>query len=254
MVQEDITVIIMAGGQGKRFTNGIKVLQKINGIPMLVYLLLNVVKLQPKKILIVVGIYKDEIIKTVSEYIEDLSKIKFIYQSESKGTGHAIQCCIPDLVNMSGLQMTKILILSGDTPMIQLSTMYDFIHTMTTNSDASVMVRYTNNPSGYGRIITVGNSFVKIVEEKDALYDEKKIQLVNTGIYCIRSHLLIKYLPLLKNDNAQKEYYLTDVIKIINDNDKTDISLYEISKDREYEVMGVNTPDDLITLVSSIPL
>ncbi len=254
MVKEDIAVIIMAGGQGKRFTNGIKVLQNINGIPMLVYLVKNVLKLNPRKVLIVVGIYKDEIMKTVQMYIDDMSKISFVYQSDAKGTGHAIQCCIPELLSLSGLQMTKVLILSGDTPMLQFSTMNDFIHSLRTSSDVSVMTRKTNNPYGYGRIVTtINNLFERVVEEKDATFLEKQIKLVNTGIYCIRSHLLIKNLPLLQNNNAQKEYYLTDVLKLIKDNDHREIALYEIPEEKEYEVMGVNTPEDLIALISKIP-
>jgi len=252
MVQEDVAIVIMAGGQGKRFTNGIKVLQNINGIPMLVYLVHTALKLNPKKIIIVVGIYKIEIIKTLSNYISDMSKIKFVDQLEPKGTGHALQCCIPELTNIGGLQMTKILILSGDTPMIQLSTMYTFIHSMKSTSDVIVMVRNTDNPKGYGRIVTIGDEFYRIIEDKDASPEEKMITLVNSGIYCVRSHLLIKNLPLLNNNNSQNEYYLTDVIRLIKDNDQSDITLYEIPQEREYEVMGVNTQEDLNILIKSM--
>ncbi len=252
MIQEDIAVIIMAGGKGKRFTDGIKVLTEINGIPMLVYLVNNAMKLHPKNIIIVVGIYKNEIINRLKNHIVDMSKIIFVEQPNPQGTGHAIQCCIPVLHKNGGLQMTKVLILSGDTPMLQYSTMYSFIHSMKSNSDVVLMVRYTDNPDGYGRIVLNGTEFSKIVEDKDASIEEKNIKLVNTGIYCIRSHLLIKNLPLLKNDNSQQEYYLTDVLKLIKENDHTEISLYEIKREQEFEVLGVNTREDLSILVSAI--
>ena len=78
--------------------------------------------------------------------------------------------------------------------------------------------------------------------------NKKKIDTVNTGIYAFNSNILCKYLPLIKNNNAQNEYYLTDIIEIIKNNEKIDIDMFEISKDKQYELTGVNTPEQLIEL------
>jgi len=107
------------------------------------------------------------------------------------------------------------------------------------------MTRISDNPTGYGRIILNGSKFNKIIEEKDASEEEKKIHIINCGIYCIKSNFLTYNLPLLNNNNAQQEYYITDVIKLIQDNNNIEIDMFEINENKAYEVMGVNTPEDL---------
>lgn len=244
---DGISVVIMAGGQGKRFGTGkVKVLQEIFGKPMLVHIIENVEALNPIKIMVIVGNYKQVIENTLIDYIGEkrVSRLCFVNQPEAKGTGHALQCCMEELKTLDN---SKVLVLSGDTPMMRLFTMRDII---SIDSDAVLTVRDADNPFGYGRIITKDGMFEKIVEEKDANTDEKAVNLVNCGIYCIRSDLLVKNLPLLRNDNAQQEYYLTDVVKLIKDNEKVDISLFKISKKNEYEVMGVNTPEELELLIA----
>jgi bifunctional UDP-N-acetylglucosamine pyrophosphorylase/glucosamine-1-phosphate N-acetyltransferase len=98
-----------------------------------------------------------------------------------------------------------------------------------------------NDSTGYGRIILKEGKFVKIVEHKDCTSEELSILQINSGIYCIKSNLLCKYLSYLRNDNNQCEYYLTDIIKIIKDNEKIDIGMLEIEKDKLYEIIGINT-------------
>jgi len=101
------------------------------------------------------------------------------------------------------------------------------------------------NPHGYGRIITDKGFFVKIVEQKDCNDKEVLISKVNTGIYCIKSKILCKYLPYLKNNNNQKEYYLTDIIEIIKREENTNIEMLEIEKERIIEILGINTSEQL---------
>ena len=232
-------IIIMAGGLGKRMNSNIpKVLHKINGKPLLVHIIEQAFILNPLQILIVVGKYKDIIEQTLSEYVS-LDKIKFILQAEALGTGHAIQCCRSELLQYPN---KRILILSGDTPLIQSTTINDILSNF---NKVKVVTTILENPYGYGRILEQDGAFVRIVEEKDCNSDEKKINKVNCGIYAFDSYILYEYLPLLQNNNSQKEYYLTDIIELIKKNEKIDIDLYNIPLDKQIEIIGVNTQEQL---------
>jgi bifunctional UDP-N-acetylglucosamine pyrophosphorylase/glucosamine-1-phosphate N-acetyltransferase len=102
-----------------------------------------------------------------------------------------------------------------------------------------------DDSTGYGRILIKNDKFVKIIEHKDCDETQLRIQKVNTGIYCIDSSLLYSYLPYLKNDNKQGEYYLTDIIEIIKREEDIDINMFEIEKEKSIEIMGVNTLEQL---------
>lgn len=143
----------------------------------------------------------------------------------------------------------KVVILSGDTPLIQPPTINGMLDN---NADVTVVIRDTDKQLGAGRVVVneQGN-FVRIVEEADASEEEKEITLVNTGIYCVRANLLVSQLPFLECNNNQGEYYLTDVISLINKNCDTQISMYTVPKGRWYEVIGVNTQDDLTYLINT---
>jgi bifunctional UDP-N-acetylglucosamine pyrophosphorylase/glucosamine-1-phosphate N-acetyltransferase len=104
------------------------------------------------------------------------------------------------------------------------------------------------NPFGYGRIITVNNVFQRIVEEKDASLDEKQVNMVNAGIYCIACRNLLSHLSKLSNNNASQEYYLTDIIEIIRIHENEPIQLHIIHPDNQYQIRGVNTKEQLAEL------
>jgi bifunctional N-acetylglucosamine-1-phosphate-uridyltransferase/glucosamine-1-phosphate-acetyltransferase GlmU-like protein len=153
----DNIIIIMAGGLGKRMNSSIpKVLHKISGKPMLVHVILQAQLLSPQKILIVVGKYKDIIETTLREYIS-LDTIEFIIQSEALGTGHAIQCCRDTLLQYDN---TNVVILSGDTPLLQSTTISDMLIGFNV---AKIVTTRMNIPTGYGRIIETNDFFDKIV-------------------------------------------------------------------------------------------
>ena len=241
-------IIIMAGGLGKRMNSLIpKVLHKIHGKPMLVHVIETAMKLHPIKIMIVVGKYKAIIEETLLDYIStyDIETITFVLQDEPLGTGHAIQCCSKQLYDYMD---RSVIILSGDTPLLQASTIEDIIYLNHNDNSKFIKIVATimENPYGYGRIIqdSSGN-FVSIVEEKDASFKEKETKLVNCGIYLFSASLLCKYLPFLDNNNAQQEYYLTDLIGLIKHDEKMDIGLYEIPLERQREIFGVNTIEQL---------
>ena len=240
----NLNIVILAGGLGKRMNSTLpKVLHKVNDIPMLVKIIIEAGKLNPDNIFIIVGKYKDIIQQNISEYINLVDyKIKFVLQETALGSGHAVNCSREELLKIQN-KKSKILILCGDTPLIKYETLNDFVNI---NSDANVMVTKLNNPSGYGRIIELDNKFVEIKEDKDCNLEEKNIDKVNCGMYVIRNDLLCNYLPCIKNTNSQNEYYLTDIIKIIKENEKdTYINIFEIQKEKQHEILGVNTAEQL---------
>jgi len=235
-------VIIMAGGLGKRMESDLpKVLHPVAGMPMLVRVIRSARAIipAPKKILVVVGQYKDVIEKTILEHMDFQEDIEFVLQPSPMGTGHAIQCCIPQIEKYPE---SKVLILSGDVPLLETRWMETLVNT----TETSIMVTQFDNPTGYGRILeNPPLTFQKIREEKDCDVQEKTVKKVNCGIYSFNSSLLLKYLPLLENNNSQKEYYLTDIIGMIRKGENTTINMVEISKEDQIQISGVNTKEQL---------
>ena len=235
------TVVIMAGGLGKRMNSDEsnllpKVLHKVKGKPMLLHVIETAISINPIDIYIIVGKYKDVIEKEIGNY--NLSKkIKFVIQEEALGTGHAIQCCLPILQNIN----SNVIILSGDVPLISKKTLENLINI----NNIKLMTTILDNPKGYGRIVEKDNKFVKIVEDKDCDDFEREINKINSGIYSINSELICKYVMNLKNDNKQKEYYLTDIVEIIKENENIDVEIYNVPKENQFELMGVNTIEQL---------
>jgi UDP-N-acetylglucosamine diphosphorylase/glucosamine-1-phosphate N-acetyltransferase len=245
-----LAVVIMAGGLGKRMNSELpKVLHCIKNKPMLVWVIEQALLLQPFKILVIVGKYKDIIIDTLNNYI-DTTNIQFVYQAEPLGTGHAIQCCVSELLN---IEHSNTLILSGDVPLLQFDTLKKFLDLELDDCKAKLMTTILTNPTGYGRIIeNTDNVFTKIVEENDCSYEEKLVKKVNCGIYAFNTQLLCKYIVQLTNNNAQGEYYLTDIIELIKNNELIVINTFDIPLNKQYEIMGVNTIEQLNELSTFI--
>lgn len=240
---KDLIVIIMAGGLGKRMNSHLpKVLHNIDGKPMIAHIIQQAFLLNPIKIFIVVGKFRDIIEQSLATYIR-LDNIEFILQEEALGTGHAIQCCRNVLLQYTNAN-ANVLILSGDTPFIQSSTISDMLQNV---DKVKIVTTVMQNPYGYGRIIesTLDGTFEKIVEEKDCSSLEKQLQKVNCGIYVFDLAILCEYLPFLTNQNAQQEYYLTDIIELIKHGKQTIVDLYNIPEDRQIEITGVNTIEQL---------
>lgn len=244
MEKNDLNVIIMAGGLGKRMESTIpKVLHNILNKPMIVHVIEESIKLNPNKIIIVVGKYRAIIDKTIRDYIDlDNLPISFVNQPEALGTGHAIQCCLNEL-KTDLCQRT--LILSGDVPLLKFETMYELIQN---TNKVKIMTTELENSTGYGRIIESNSEFLKIKEEKDCLPEEKLIKKINCGIYSFNTEILCKYLPYLNNNNSQNEYYLTDIIEIIKTNENIKVDMFNIPKNKHHEIMGINTKEQLLEL------
>ena len=237
----NFSVIILAGGLGKRMQSDIpKVLHCLHEKPMLVHVLESALQLTPKMIYIVVGKYEPIIRETLARYM-DISSICFVKQPEALGTGHALQCARPYLLGQPSDD--KVVILSGDVPLLKSKTIQAM---MDQNGPVILMTSTIETPKGYGRIVCdeMGN-FVKIVEEKDCNDAQRTIRVINAGIYAFGAGLLCKYLPLITNDNAQEEYYLTDIFEIIRQKESLTVAMYHLPVEQNFEIAGVNTKEQL---------
>jgi bifunctional UDP-N-acetylglucosamine pyrophosphorylase/glucosamine-1-phosphate N-acetyltransferase len=234
---ESIITIILAAGKGTRMKSDlVKVLHPLLGVPMLSYpveLSLNDIKAE--KTVLVVGHQADKI----KEKFKD-PRIHFVLQEEQLGTGHAVLQALPFLQSFNG----TVLILCGDVPLVKMETLRSFIDTFWRNeSKLSVLTAVVENPSGYGRIIRGPTGWLeRIVEEKDGSEEEKLIPEINTGIFSIKAPFLVDGLKEIGQENAQGEYYLTDLVEIGR---KRGVRCSAHMVADPTEVMGINTRADL---------
>jgi len=235
--------IILAGGLGKRMNSDLpKVLHRINDKPMIFFVIQNAIRVGSKKILIVVGKYRDIIQHQIEEYFPKNDIFEYIDQPQALGTGHAIQCCMPYFTSNHIPKSTSVLILSGDVPMLHHKTLSKL-----SLFNNSVLITNSENPHGCGRII-FGNrtgTMKKIVEEKDCTTIEKNIKYINCGIYHASVDTLLRTIPHIQNKNASSEYYLTDFIEIALKSG-IKIQYYELPREDQYQVMNINTTEQLL--------
>lgn len=234
-----LSVIILAAGQGKRMKNPDlpKVLCPLAGKPMLSYILNTVTSVNPEKIVVVAGHKREKVISFLGT---NFPTVKICIQEEQLGTGHAVRQAEQLFNGYDG----DILILAGDVPLISRKTLEEFYKAHTEGSaDISVLSTNADDPTGYGRIVrTKTGTFTGIVEQKDADETEKEIHEINSGIYLVKSKLLFLALSFVSNNNNQKEYYLTDIIKILNSNGAI-VKAFNIAG--YDELQGVNSVEDM---------
>ncbi len=235
-----LSIIILAAGKGKRMNNPAlaKVMASLSDRPLIDYVLETVQNFITHNIFVVVGYQKDSVIEFVSS--KNIKNLHFVEQKEQLGTGHAVAQVEPYLNGWQG----NILILAGDVPMISFTTLKEFLQKHNNSSaDLSVLTSRISNPFGYGRIIrNSDNSFRKIVEEKDADENQKKVNEINSGVYIVKSDFLFEALKELKNDNNQKEYYLTDIVEIFRQKQRK-VEAFPIADSDE--IFGINSQQDL---------
>lgn len=228
--EEYVITIIMAAGKGTRMkSNKSKLVHKIYGKELVKRVAELAYKIGSDDVVAVVGHMREQ----VQEVLGD--SVKYAYQDELLGTGHAVMQAAPFLEGKKG----KVVVLYGDVPIIRPETLKKLIEKSVTSKEyATLLTAIYENPTGYGRIIRdEGGSVEEIVEEKDANSYQKKIKEINSGIYCFDIEELLKALKFIKPNNAQGEYYLTDVIKIMNDKGlKTGAVIVEDNT----EILGVN--------------
>lgn len=234
-------IAILAAGKGKRMKSfeRPKVLIPLLTKPLIGYVLETALKLKPEKLYIIVGFKKDLVIDFIQSNFND-SRIEFVEQFEQLGTGHAIQ----QIEEVFDPKIEHLLVLSGDVPLISYQNLSKFLDFhIDGNYDLSLISTKVENPTGYGRIVrSLEGDLLGIVEHKDLLPKQEYINEINAGIYLIKTKDLFEYLKLLKNDNAQKEYYLTDIVKMYLD-DKLNVGVFFIED--PIELLGINTEDEL---------
>jgi UDP-N-acetylglucosamine diphosphorylase/glucosamine-1-phosphate N-acetyltransferase len=235
--------IILAAGKGIRMKSDLpKVFHSLVGKPMLSYVLDAADDAGFDRTYVVVG-YRAGILK---DYYKDRDVV-FVDQKEQLGTAHAVMQVAP---LMRGIEAMTV-VLAGDMPLISSKTLKGLMEFHSrSKAAATVLVATFREPFGYGRIVRDGEYRVaRIVEEKDASEDEKKIKEINTGIYCFGSRALFDCLDEVRPENAQREFYLTDVIGILNGKGMPVLSFSAAGPD---ETMGVNSREQLDELEKMI--
>lgn len=229
----EIKSVIMAAGKGTRMKSETpKVLHKIFEKPLLGYILDNVKNLTDENF-VIVGHHADEVKAFVDK---NYKNSKCVLQSPQLGTGHAVSMVCPYLETFEG----QVFILNGDIPLITERTLKKFIEFHNANnSDLTVMSTIFENPTNYGRIIRDENgNFKAIVEEKDTTDDEKKVKEVNAGIYLVNWAKIKSAFSHLKSNNAQGEYYLTDIVEW---GKKQNLNVFAYILENSDEIFGINS-------------
>jgi bifunctional UDP-N-acetylglucosamine pyrophosphorylase / glucosamine-1-phosphate N-acetyltransferase len=198
-----VSVVILAAGQGKRMNSALpKVLQPLAGRPMLAHVLASARALDPAAIHVVYGHGGDTVKATFAD-----ADVSWVLQEKQLGTGHAVGKALPSIPDDH-----QVLVLLGDVPLVSKRTLQRLVNDSAAG-ELALLTAVVDDPTGYGRVIRDEHGAVaRIVEEKDATDYERRINEVNTGLIAFAAGPLRRYLARLDNDNAQGEYYLTDVI------------------------------------------
>lgn len=229
------SVIILAAGKGTRMRSSLpKVLQPLAGRPLLGHVIETAKKLNAKNIITIFGHGGDLVQQAFAQ-----ENVQWVEQAEQLGTGHAVKVTLPVLPT-DGVS----LILSGDVPCISQETLEKLL-AVSRETGIGLVTLTLADATGYGRIVRENNKIQAIVEHKDANDAQRQIKEINTGIYCVSNAKLHQWLPKLSNNNAQGEYYLTDIVAMaIADG----LEVASVEPERAFEVEGVNDRVQLAVL------
>jgi UDP-N-acetylglucosamine diphosphorylase/glucosamine-1-phosphate N-acetyltransferase len=233
-----IAIIVLAAGLGTRMkSDKAKVLHELDGKPMILYIIETLKNIAGNNIVVVVGYQADNVMAIVSEQ----HKVRFAKQDKQLGTGHAVLMAVPHIEE----HIEDIVILCGDVPLVTIETLKKLIFDhVSKDCDMTILSVQVTQPKGYGRIVVDDKNMVtRIVEEADSNENEKKINIINSGIYCIRKKFLLDAIKKIKPSNVQGEFYFTDIINIGYQEQKK-IQAINIGND-PYEFMGINSREDL---------
>lgn len=238
-MEKEIKAIVLAAGKGKRMRSSMpKVLHEIFSKPLLGWVIEAIQRLgHETESIVVIGHQSHD----VEEYLNSNYKyVKTTFQKEQLGTGHAVAQAVPLLSQFRG----NVIITCGDTPLITTKTLRNLIrYHQEYDSDLTVMTAKFDEPRGYGRIIrSTKDEVMAIIEEKDASELQKEIKEVNTGVYCAKWAKIRHAFNELSNNNAQGEYYLTDIVKWAR-RQGLKVLGYEIADNRE--IYGINSRENL---------
>jgi bifunctional UDP-N-acetylglucosamine pyrophosphorylase / glucosamine-1-phosphate N-acetyltransferase len=241
-----LAAIVLAAGLGTRMRSArAKVLHQLGGRPLLRYPLAAVGSLEPERIVVVVGHQADQVQDAADA--SGLPGIRAVLQEEQRGTGHAVRCALPALDGFAG----DVLILYGDVPLIRPDTLRRLVEAhREQRAHLSLLTVRQADPTGYGRIVRDPDGRVRgIVEERDATAEEKTITEVNPGVYCVRAESLRPLLAALRDDNAQHEFYLTDIVALAAEAGHRVTALESAQPD---EVAGINTRAELADMETTL--
>ena len=229
MDQKERSIVILAAGKGSRMkSEKAKVLHEICGKPML-YHIINEARKISDDVHVVIAHQKERVKEMIESCFDDVG---FIVQDTENfpGTGGALKNYTP--------KYGRVLILNGDMPLVTAEAMERFF---TLESDIVMSIFDLEDPNGYGRVVIENNEVRYIVEQKDANTEELAVTTVNAGVYALKKEVLKKFIPLLNNDNAQKEYYLTDIVALAKE---SGLGVSALLVDEEH-FKGVNSKKDL---------
>ena len=229
------TVIILAAGKGTRMRSKLpKVLQPLAGQPLLGHVIHTAKQLHAQNIITIYG-HGGDLVKNSFQH----EHIQWVEQAEQLGTGHAVQVTLP-VLPQDGIS----LILYGDVPLVRQQTLEQLLDA-SSQTGIGMITLTVDNPTGYGRIVRENGQIQAIVEHKDASDAQRQIQEINTGIYCVSNAKLHEWLPKLSNNNAQGEYYLTDIVEMAV---AEGLEIASIQPEQAFEVEGVNDRIQLAAL------
>jgi bifunctional UDP-N-acetylglucosamine pyrophosphorylase/glucosamine-1-phosphate N-acetyltransferase len=229
-----LNIVILAAGKGTRmYSDKPKVLHALAGKPLVQHVLDCASALKPKQICVVYGHGGEAVPLAMRQYLA-----KFVIQEPQLGTGHAVQQAMPHLSDEGST-----LVLYGDVPLIQHSTLHQMLHA---GEGLVLLTVNLSNPTGYGRIVRDTQGDVQsIVEEKDATPEQREMHEVNTGILLAPTKLLRGWLAKLQNNNSQREYYLTDIVSMAV---QQGVAVHAIQPSHEWEIHGINSKSQLMVL------
>jgi bifunctional UDP-N-acetylglucosamine pyrophosphorylase/glucosamine-1-phosphate N-acetyltransferase len=235
------TAVILAAGEGTRMrSSGPKVLHPLCGRPMLAYVLDQVAGAGIERVDVVIGKGADAVRDAVAQHPAG-SRARVVVQEPRLGTGHAVSCCLPEV----GRGPAPAVVLYGDMPLVRDSSLRQLAalwRERCGRRGIALLTAELRRPGGLGRIVRQGERIARIVEEKDASAEERALCEVNLGVYAFDPALLARLLPRLSNQNAQGEYYLTDLVAMAV---AEGLPVHAHKLEDEREVLGVNTPGQL---------
>ena len=223
-----LAIAILAAGRGTRMKSSLpKVLHALGGRSLLERTLESCDLVNPLRRLIIVG-YQAPLVQNSLDHLADL---EFVEQKEQLGTGHAVMQLLPHLQGFEG----DLLVLNGDVPLLRPETIKNLLHTHQSNQNAATLLSaQLPDPTGYGRVFCAGNNIVtEIIEHRDCTTAQRQNHRINAGIYCFNWPKLAQTLPQLKANNDQNEYYLTDVVSMLEPVMAVDVLDY-------LEISGIN--------------
>ncbi|HEY8560975.1 MAG TPA: bifunctional UDP-N-acetylglucosamine diphosphorylase/glucosamine-1-phosphate N-acetyltransferase GlmU [Pyrinomonadaceae bacterium] len=244
--QKTLDVLVLAAGLGTRMRSNLaKVLHKLDNRPLINHVCRTATALAPRKIFVVIGHQGEDVQAAVLEELES-EHAAFVWQKEQLGTGHAVNAAREFLEN----EDSTLLVLSGDVPMIRAETLAALVQQHRAHrgrgAACTILTVKLDDPTGYGRIVRDDHGlFDHIVEQKDASEEERKVKEINSGIYCFETRKLYEALSQVKNENAQGEYYLTDVPGLLRERGE-DVAIYHHPDSHEIE--GINNRAQLADL------